>query len=227
MARMQNLIVTKGFVTTRLTAGPQDLTSGRLALTVVPGRVREIRLVEDSDKWIFLTPNIPVRPGDVLNIRDVEQGLENLKRSPKTQVGIQIQPGEKAGESDLAVTLKQGLPIRASLGVDDSGSSHTGKIQGTATLSIDNPTGLSDLFYASFSHNLERNQDYGTRAYSFYYSVPWGYNQLSISSTYFTYYQTVAGYATNYEYSGSNRTSSLELSRVIHRGPCGVHEQLR
>jgi len=30
MSRMQNLIVERGFVTTRLAAGPQDLTSGRL-----------------------------------------------------------------------------------------------------------------------------------------------------------------------------------------------------
>ena len=220
MSRMQNLIVERGFVTTRLAAGPQDLTSGRLVLTLIPGRVRQVRLAEDSGKYIFLWPNIPVKPGDILNLRDVEQGLENLKRSPNTEADIRIVAGEEAGESDLVVYWKQTrfLPLRFSLGVDDSGSKYTGKMQGTATVSVDNLTGLSDMFYTSFSHNLERNDDFGTKAYSFYYSLPWGYNQLAFSTNYSTYHQTVAGYYVNYEYSGRSNTTSLELSRAIHRG---------
>ena len=217
MSRMQNLLVEKGFITTRLAVGPQDLTGGRLVLTLIPGRVRQVRLAEDSGKRVFLRSNMPVKAGDVLNVRDVEQGLENLKRLPSTQADIRIVAGEQAGDSDLVVSWKQGRPLRFSLGVDDSGSKYTGKTQGTATVSADNFTGLSDMFYASFSHNLERNGEFGTRAYSFYYSLPWGYNQLVFSTNYSNYHQTVAGYYVDYEYSGRSRTTSLELSRTVHR----------
>ncbi len=36
--RIQNAIIEKGFVTTRVLAQPQDLRQGRLVLTVVPGK---------------------------------------------------------------------------------------------------------------------------------------------------------------------------------------------
>lgn len=82
--RVQNAIIEKGFVTTRVLAQPQDLRQGRLVLTVVPGKVRHILLRDHSDilkahkgtVWFAL----PLGQGDLLNIRDIEQGLENLKR---------------------------------------------------------------------------------------------------------------------------------------------------
>ena len=43
MARIQNAIIARGFVTTRILARPQDLKTGTLVLTVVPGRIRDIR----------------------------------------------------------------------------------------------------------------------------------------------------------------------------------------
>ena len=41
MARIQNAIIARGFVTTRILARPQDLKTGTLVLTV-PGRIRDI-----------------------------------------------------------------------------------------------------------------------------------------------------------------------------------------
>ncbi|MDU8924521.1 POTRA domain-containing protein [Pasteurellaceae bacterium LIM206] len=38
MKKMQNLIIARGYVTTRVVAQEQDLTHGRLVLTVIPGR---------------------------------------------------------------------------------------------------------------------------------------------------------------------------------------------
>ena len=45
MKRVQNAIIARGYVTTRVLARPQDLRSGVLTLTVVPGRIRAIRTV--------------------------------------------------------------------------------------------------------------------------------------------------------------------------------------
>ena len=43
MMRMQNALVTRGYVTSRVLAAPQDLSTGVLTLTLMPGRVRQIR----------------------------------------------------------------------------------------------------------------------------------------------------------------------------------------
>lgn len=44
LARVQEAILAKGFVTTRVLAAPQDLNTGELLLTIIPGRVRDIRM---------------------------------------------------------------------------------------------------------------------------------------------------------------------------------------
>lgn len=158
MARVQNALVQKGYVTTRVLAAPQDLKSGTLTLTVLPGRIRAIRFTEDSNPRATPWNALPARPGDILNLRDIEQGLENFKRVPTAEADIQIVPagdaGARPGESDLVIRWHQGIPFRISATVDDSGSSQTGKYLGSVTLSFDDWWTLNDLFYASLNHDL-------------------------------------------------------------------------
>lgn len=218
MSRVQNAIVKRGYVTTRIVAAPQDLSGGKLVLTVIAGRVGGVRLSDESGRHIILATAMPVSKGDILNIRDIEQGLENLKRAPTVETDIQLVPGEAEGESEVVITWKQGRPFRFTFSADDSGSEYTGRYQGTAAISLDNPLGFSDLFYASISSDLERGRPYGTRGHGFYYSIPVGYWQFSFNTNYYRYHQQVAGYYADYKYSGQSRNTNLELARVVQRG---------
>ncbi|HEX8989565.1 MAG TPA: POTRA domain-containing protein, partial [Rhodocyclaceae bacterium] len=49
MRRIQNAIIGRGYITTRILAQPQDLNGGTLTLTVIPGRIRSIRLADGTD----------------------------------------------------------------------------------------------------------------------------------------------------------------------------------
>ncbi|MGE8605080.1 POTRA domain-containing protein, partial [Bordetella trematum] len=77
MARVQNAIIARGFVTTRILAAPQDLTTGTLTLTLVPGRLRSIRFAPGTSLKATSWNAVPARRGDLLNLRDIEQALEN------------------------------------------------------------------------------------------------------------------------------------------------------
>jgi hemolysin activation/secretion protein len=46
--RMQNALISRGFVTSRVLAGPQNLQGGALVLTVVPGRVAQVRWAPET-----------------------------------------------------------------------------------------------------------------------------------------------------------------------------------
>ncbi|MDR6397356.1 hemolysin activation/secretion protein [Herbaspirillum seropedicae] len=142
MSALQNAIVARGYVTTRLLAQPQDIASGELRLTIVPGKIRAIRFADNADPRATQWNALPASPGDLLNLRDIEQGLENLKRVPTAEADIQIAPSEgkdaAPGDSDLVISYQQGIPIRLTLSVDDSGTKATGKYQGSATVSLDN-----------------------------------------------------------------------------------------
>ena len=69
MKRVQNAIIAKGLVTTRVLAAPQDLTSGKLTLTVVPGRIRAIRFADGTDSRATWWNAVPAKPGDSTNRR--------------------------------------------------------------------------------------------------------------------------------------------------------------
>lgn len=219
LTRIQNAIIAKGYVTTRVLAMSQDLKSGKLVFTVIPGRVNAIWLSSDSSSRGHLWNAFPLSSGDLLNLRDIEQGLENLKRVPSSDADIEIQPAEKPGESDLVVKYKQSFPFRLSLIADDSGSKSTGKYQGGATVSCDNCTTLNDLFYVSF------NQDFGSgsekrdaQSYSAYYSIPSGFWLASTSLAHYHYHQNVIGSsAVKIIYSGQSTITDLKLSRGIYR----------
>lgn len=222
MTRVQNAVVARGFVTTRILAAPQDLTGGALTLTVVPGRIRAIRFAPGTSPRATASNAVPVGRGDLLNLRDIEQALENFKRVPTAEADIQIVPadGEDArpGESDLVIAWRQrSPPIRVSASLDDAGSKATGKLQGELTVSLDDLLMLNDLFYASLNHDVFNGNRKGTRGYTAHYSLPHGYWALSATASGYGYRQTVAGYSQNYVYSGTSDNAELRLSRLVHR----------
>ncbi len=129
--KVQNAILAKGYVTTRVMAQEQDLTKGLLVLTVQPGRVAKIRFGNDVSWRGRLWNAVPASSGDILNLRDVEQGLENFKRVPSATADIKIVPGEREATSDLVVNWQETQPVRLNIGLDDSGSQSTGRYLGT------------------------------------------------------------------------------------------------
>lgn len=223
MQRVQNAILARGYVTARVLAEPQDLATGTLRLALIPGRIRAIRFAPGSDSRATQWNAVAAGPGDLLNLRDTEQALENLKRVPTAEADIQIAPAEgsdaRPGESDLLIKWKQGFPIRLSLSADDSGGAATGKYQGGLTLSYDHWWTLNDLFYVSFNRDLRGGNpaEHGTRGTFVHYSLPYGYWLLALSAGDSAYHQQVAGLNQTYLYSGSSRNSDIKLSRLVYR----------
>lgn len=223
MARIQNAIIARGFITTRVLAAQQNLSSGILLLTVIPGRIRQIRFAEGSSTRGTKWNAIPIAPGDILNLRDIEQGLENLKRIPTAEADIQIEPAQtddaRPGESDLVIRYQQRLPFRLTFTLDDAGFDSTGKYQGGVTLSADNLLTLNDLFYVNYNHDLGGG-DSGSRGsdgHALHYSLPWGYWLFSANTSRYEYFQEVAGINQSYLYSGNSQNSEIRASRMIYR----------
>lgn len=222
MKRLQNAIIERGYVTTRVLAEAQDLKTGTLELTVIPGRIRSIRFAEDSGARATQWNALPMAAGDLLNLRDIEQALENFKRVPSAEVDIQIVPSELAdarpGDSDLVISWKQRFPLRLSLAADDSGTKASGKQQGSVTLSADHLLAMQDLFYISLNHDLAGNdRAHGTRGGTLHYSLPFGYWLLALTTSNYNYHQSVAGINQTYIYSGESRNSDIRLSRIVWR----------
>jgi hemolysin activation/secretion protein len=216
--RAQDALIAQGFVTSRVLAQPQDLSGGALALQVLPGRIQRIRLAKPDDR-ATLRPALPMSEGDVLQLRDIEQALENLKRVPTAEADIQIEPGQEPGTSDLVVSWSQSKLWRLNLTADDSGSPSSGKYQGSATFSYDHALTLNDLFYVTTASDLGGGDPghRGTRGQTIHYSVPFGYWLVSLNSSSNRYFQTVAGATQDYLYSGRSRQQDIKLTHLFFR----------
>lgn len=221
--RLQNALISQGYLTTRIIAEPQDLKSGLLVLTILPGRINAIRWKDGSDSRASLANTVPISRGDILNLRDVEQALENFRRIPTADADIQIEPASEPGLSDVLIQRSQSLPLRLNLTMDDAGADSTGKYQGSATVSLDNSLGLSDLLYLTHSNDLGGGGSgvNGTAGYIAHYSLPLGYWTLAATVSRNRYRQTVVGLNQNYLYSGTSEQSEIKLSRVVHRDMAG------
>ncbi len=217
MQRVQNALITDGYLTTRVLAKPQDLRNGQLVLSVIPGRLRELQFQGTELAPRRLQTALPTTSGDLLNLRDIEQALENLKRVPTVEADIQIRPGAQPGESDLAVLVQQARPWRLQASLDDSGSETTSRYQGSFTLSYDNLLGLNDLAYIALTRGLSRGNAKGTQGQSAHYSMPYGYWLLGVNLGSHGYHQRVVGLTQDYEYSGRNSTTEVKLSRLVYR----------
>jgi hemolysin activation/secretion protein len=234
MSKVQNIIIGRGFTTTRILAAPQNLSTGVLKLTLIPGLVREIQLdLSDEENTragrIQYAKNIfPIKKGDILNLRDLEQGLENLKRLPTAEADIQIVPANALNQSDVIVKWKQRkVPVRVTLSADDAGSHQTGKYQGNITVSIDNPLFRSDLFYFTVGGNLADQSkitdqngttvESGTTNYAMHYSIPYKNWLISANASQYYYDQAVAGANNVYNYNGESHSQDLGLTRLLYR----------
>jgi hemolysin activation/secretion protein len=223
LKRVQNAVIARGFITTRVLAQPQDVASGTLTLTLVPGRIRAIRFAEDADARATRWNAVPPRPGDLLNLRDIEQALENFKRVPTAEADIQILPAEgpdaQPGQSDLVIRWKQAFPIRFSVFADNAGTKATGKYQGGVTVAYDHWWTLNDLFYASYLQDLDGSHDKGrgTRGYTVHYSLPFGYWLLGFTTNSYNYRQSVAGVNQTFIFRGEVENHDVRLSRLVYR----------
>ncbi|MEE7526200.1 ShlB/FhaC/HecB family hemolysin secretion/activation protein, partial [Enterobacter roggenkampii] len=91
----------------------------------------------------------PGRVGGILNLRDIEQGMEQINRLRTDPVQIEILPGTQAGYSIVNLTAKPEFPLSASVSLDNSGQKSTGEDQLSGVLTANNMLGLADKWFVS------------------------------------------------------------------------------
>jgi len=215
--RLSALLLQKGYTTTRVLIAPQDLSNGKLTLELVPGTIGHIRF-KDAGTYGTWRNAFPTHDGDLLDLRNLEQGLEQMKRVSNQDVDMQIVPGESTGESDVVISVKRLKPWSLSVSVDDSGLKSTGQFQASANLAIYNPLGLSDIFNLSYNHDLDGHPgQYGTRGDSVFYAIPWGNWTFTATASQYHYHQQIAGAFADFVSSGLSKTFDLKAEYLVYR----------
>ncbi len=210
-------ILVRGYSTTRVGIPKQDLSNGTLKLTLVPGLIHEIRFADTETDGTWKSA-FPTSAGKLLNLRDLEQGLEQMKRVSSQDVDMQIVPAGNPGESDILISVKRSKPWRMIASLDDSGAKGTGKTQGGLQIGWDNPLGLNDMFNIGVNTDADRNNDMrGTQGDYLSYSIPCGYWTTTLSASDSVYHQRIRGAVQSFVSSGKSQNLEAKTSYLFHR----------
>ncbi|MDQ8036315.1 MAG: ShlB/FhaC/HecB family hemolysin secretion/activation protein [Pedobacter sp.] len=223
LAVITNAYVAKGLVTARAYIAPQDMSSGKLEILVVEGRVDKL-LLEDGKKnnSINLATAFPGVKGKPLSLPDLEQGLDQVNRLAANNATMDIQPGNGIGSSTVLIKNEPRKSWSAGASVDNYGSKSTGINQLGVNASLYNLSRLNDLI------NLSQNRSFpysktgiGQVANSASYSIPYGYYTFTLSWSGSEYDSQVTGTAGAFETTGTTGQTTLKADRVIYRGKAG------
>lgn len=214
-----NRYVADGYVTSRAFVGPQDLKGGILTITVIEGRLggykgAGLKPYRSSE----LGSAFPARAGEVLNLRALEQGVDQLARLGGGDPAIDIAPGDVPATSTVLVKRKPlGSWVRPAITVTNDGPASTGRLTGNASLDVDSPLGLADLWSLYYSRDLATDSLHGSHAYGGFVSVPHGWWTLSLVAGKSDYHSVLAGNGLSFVSNGESWNASATLDRMIRR----------
>ncbi|TAV83089.1 ShlB/FhaC/HecB family hemolysin secretion/activation protein [Rhizobium ruizarguesonis] len=219
-----HLYIDHGYVTSRAYVPQQDIRKTRiLRLLVVEGTLSDIYLngqkVAGSGSLATAFPGLI---GRVVNIRDIEQGLDQMNRLQANDAKSAMLPGPKDGTSILNIENRPGRPWHVSFGNNNLGQESTGFSRSSASLGFDDLLDINDLWNFSYEHsgpNYPWSNDgrgYGN-SYSGSVSVPYGYSTVSLNGSWYQYESAVEGNFSTLETSGNSGQAGLGIDRVVLR----------
>jgi hemolysin activation/secretion protein len=210
-------LIERGYVTSRVLVPAQSLQAGRLVLRIVPGRIGSVRAERPAIGW--LRTALPTSPGALLNQRDLDQGLETLRRlQSQSNATFDIAPGSQPGDSELVLHPGTGKRWHAMFGIDNGGLNSTGKTSLSGSLTYDSPFHLYDQLQIAGSTNANFGAPgEGNQSALVNYSVPIGYAMFAAGASRSRYKQSVPGFDGPILYSGVQSQLQATLSAVIFR----------
>ncbi|WP_390616648.1 ShlB/FhaC/HecB family hemolysin secretion/activation protein [Maricurvus nonylphenolicus] len=207
-----------GYITTRAYLPQQNLQQGTLIIQVIEGLVEAIESAANRQASENLAIIFPGLEQQILNLRDLEQGLEQINRLRSRRATMQLIPGSAMGQSLVEIQEQTAQPWQITSRFSNSGQDNTGESQAQLMASWDSPLGLYDYTYLSLQTDTKDDSDgKKSQSVSWHWDIPLGYWNLSLDTTYFEYLSRVQGTNQTFETSGKSQTQRLSIGRVLSR----------
>ena len=222
---VSNRYADEGYSTTTVSLVPKNMKQGEVELKInwgyVDGWLINGKPPSGPYQKLLTESAMPALAGKPLNIRQVDQMVENLNNAAKT-ARVDIQPSERLGYSYLNLVVEdKGLPS-VTLKVDNSGTDSPSKGRYRFSAS----TSISDLLLGNDTVGLnlssrryelsDSNSEYNAGVT---YSVPFGFSKVDLRLNHSQYERLTPGgkYGT-YNTSGDSQTYAAKFSHVLTRG---------
>jgi len=221
---LTHLYLDKGFVTSRVYVPAQDIAGSRmLRLVAVEGTLSDIYLNgKPAPRSGMLATAFPGMKGEIANLRDIEQGLDQINRLTSNNAKTAMLPGKTDGTSILNIENKPDHPWHLSAGNSNLGQWQTGYSKTSISAGYDNLFDLNDQWNFAYERT---GPDYPWRgdgqgnsnSYSGNASIPYGYWTFSLNGSLYDYRSSVPGNFGPLQTSGDSKQAGISADRVIFR----------
>ncbi|PTT32969.1 ShlB/FhaC/HecB family hemolysin secretion/activation protein [Pseudomonas sp. HMWF021] len=217
LATITAIYVEQGYIASRPYLLSAPAAGQSLDIMVDEGYIESIELADQSLP-VSLGGAFPHMLGQPLNLRDLEQGLDQLNRLRSIDLTADIAPGSQPGASRIILRSRTAGQSRwaLGLGMDNLGSASTGRDRDTVSLSFDSPLQLNDLLSLSASDTLNQGDRYNRNA-SLYYAIPYGYWTYSVFASHAEYRAPFKLPSATLYSTGITDQLSLRADRVVWR----------
>lgn len=207
--------VQRGYITSRAFLTEQNLSHGTLNITVLEGKLEAIHLQGASARQLNMA--FPTRAGRILNLRDIEQGMEQINRLRTTPVQIEIIPSSQPGYSIVNLTSTPEFPLTLGLNMDNSGQRSTGIGQLSGSLVGNDLLGVADRWFVSGGRSSAFSDWRDAQNFQAGVSVPYGYGLLDYSYSWSNYHSRFNANSFDWYSNGDNISNRLSGSWVLFR----------
>ena len=225
MKELENMYLEEGYISGRVKIDMEksNIQEGEIFLKAIEGHVEEIRFKngKNQEKLKIFT-SFPISKGKILNINDLDQGIDNLNSVSSNTARLDITAGNELGGSIVEIDNQKRKKISGALNYNDLGQSSTGKDRIKFSLIFEDVAGINDTFASTYQRKLGNSRKYkDNENFSFYYRVPVKYWEFSVSKDQSEYLATIKSFAHTYETTGVSKNINYSARRIISRNSNG------
>lgn len=220
---LENLYLEKGYIATRVKIDMENsnFKDGKVICAVIEGYIENIEIKGEKNKLRVFT-SFPVRSGKILNMKDLDQGIENLNSIAANDAKLDILAGKDLGGSIIEISNKKSKKISGSINYNNLGQKSTGEERMKFAVTIEDFLGINDSFTSSYQRKLGRERKYkDSENFSFYYRVPFRYWDISIIKDQSEYITPVKAVGYDYKSRGVSKNMNYSIRRILHRNDTG------
>lgn len=148
----------------------ESVGSGVIQIFILEGKLGKVEVEGNKHfKSELFTKNLRLREGDVIDSQELLSDLDWMNRNPGRHVDASFRRGEKLGESDVVLRVKDRYPLRGYVGYENNGPRFAGEDRVFAGFNWFNAFGLDHRLSYQFTADIDFDL---LKAHSVSYEIP-------------------------------------------------------